>query len=342
MALLRPAGERLIERVVWLLNAGPTPVVEALFGPIQARVLHVAVRTGMLARLARGPATAEQLARELGLAVEPTRLVLACLATQRHVGRDGDAWRLTRRARRWLDPSSPRSVHGYLDHTGDYWGWWARLEDVVRGAPHEDIHGAPPGDPSWERYQRGQYELARLSAPEIARRLTLPPAPRALLDLAGGHGWFAAELVRRHPTLTATVLDLPGAARVGREIVAEAGMSARVHHVEGDVTTAELGGPYDAALAFNLLHHLAPAQVEALLGRVHAALRPGGTLAILDLFGTEGSGAHLGLFFHLTSGAATYSPAQVADWLQAAGFGPPRATALTRLPAQTLLQSTRP
>jgi hypothetical protein len=63
--------------------------------------------------------------------------------------------------------------------------------------------------------------------PEVARRLGLPPAPRALLDLAGGHGWFVAELVRRHPALTATVLDLPGATRVGRAIMAETGMSAR-------------------------------------------------------------------------------------------------------------------
>ena len=100
MAFLRPAGEGLLERVVWMLNAGPVPIVEALFGPIQARVLQVAVRTGMLARLARGPASAEALAMELGLAPEPTRLVLACLATQGHVRRRrGGAWTLTVRAR---------------------------------------------------------------------------------------------------------------------------------------------------------------------------------------------------------------------------------------------------
>jgi len=338
MALLRPAGEKLVERVVWALNAGPAPIVEALFGPIQARALHVAVRTGMLARLARGPATPDQLARELGLAPEPTRLVLACLLAQRHLKRDGDAYALTWRSRRWLDPGSKRSVHGYLDHTADYWAWWERLEDVVRGGAPEAIHAAPAEDPSWERYIRGQWELARLSAPEVARALTLPPEPRALLDAGGAHGEFAAALVRCHPTLRATVLDLPGAVRVGRELVRD----PRVAFRAGDLATAELGGPYDGALLFNVIHHLAPAQIQALLARLRDALTPGGTLAVLDLFGTEGSGAHLGLFFHLTSGAATYSAEQLAGWLEAAGFAPPRPVPLRRIPAQTLYASVRP
>jgi len=339
MALLRPAGEKLIERVVWALNAGPAPIVEALFGPAQARVLHVAVRTGMLARLARGPATPEALAAQLGLAPEPTRLVLACLHAQRHVRRRrGGSYVLTRRSRRWLDPSSRRSVHGYLDHTADYWAWWARLEDVVRGGLPEEIHAAPAEDPSWERYIRGQYELARLSAPEVARALALPARPTALLDAGGAHGEFAAALTRRHPALRATVLDLPGAVRVGRELVRD----PRVAFVEGDLATAELGGPYDAALLFNVIHHLAPEQIEALLARLHAALAPGGTLAVLDLFEITGSGAHLGLFFHLTSGAATYAPRQLAAWLAAAGFAPPRRVPLRRIPAQTLFTSVRP
>lgn len=347
MAVLRPTGESLLERLGIRTNFAPTPILEALFGPIQARALHVAVRTGMIARLADDPAAAHTLARELGLAEEPTRLVLACLAAQGHVRRRHDGtWRLTRRARRWLDPRSPTSVHGYVDHTVEYWSWWERLEDVLRGAPPQEIHAAPPGDPSWRRYILGQYELARLSAPEVARALELGPRPQRLLDLGGAHGWFAAELCRRHPGLEATVLDLPGSVAVGREIIAGAGLADRVRHTEGDLATAPLGGPHDAVLLFNVIHHLAPAAIGALLARIHAALRPGGTLAVLDLFArpgheTPGSGAHLGLFFHLTSGAETYSHEQLAVWLRAAGFAPPRISAPRRLPPQSLVQARR-
>jgi hypothetical protein len=100
------------------------------------------------------------------------------------------------------------------------------------------------------------------------------------------------------------------------------------------------------ALIFNFIHHLGPEEVRALLRRVHAALRPGGTLAVLDLFARPpeaepDSAAFLGLFFHLTSGAATYAPGQLEGWLAEAGFGSPRRVGLRRLPAQTLFEARR-
>src|SRR5262249_59762349 len=39
----------------------------------------------------------------------------------------------------------------------------------------------------------------------------------------------------------------------------------------------------DVALLANILHHFCPTQVTALLGRVRAVLRPGGTVAIWEL-----------------------------------------------------------
>ena len=43
--------------------------------------------------------------------------------------------------------------------------------------------------------------------------------------MGGAHGWYAAELCLRHRGLKATVLDLEGSARVGRDIITSAGLS---------------------------------------------------------------------------------------------------------------------
>lgn len=99
-------------------------------------------------------------------------------------------------------------------------------------------------------YITGQFEIARLSAQEVAKAIRLADEPTALLDVAGAHGWFSAELCKRHETLKATVIDLPGSARVGREIIARAGMSDRVEHREGDMFEDELAG-YTAATGFS-------------------------------------------------------------------------------------------
>lgn len=339
------AADDLAEWIALRFNLGPVPLVASVYGMPAARTLAVAQRVGVFARLGRAPASSDELARDLDLEAVPTRLLLESLAGARHLTRDKQGrYALTRRTRRWLDPGSRTSVNGYLDHTADYWAWWGELELVLRGGGHVEIHDAGAADPSWERYITGQYELARLSAAEVARALKLTPAPRKLIDLGGGHGWFAAELCRRHDGLRATVLDLPGSAAVGRRMMQRAGMAGRVRHVDGDMFTADLGGPYDAALCFDVIHHLRPEQVVALLTRVRAVLEPGGTLAVLDLFRRDrrrprSSAAFLGLFFHLTSGADLHSPSELRDYLHQAGFGELERRRVRRLPDQDLFQA---
>ena len=113
------------------------------------------------------------------------------------------------------------------------------------------------------------------------------------------------------------MLDLPGSAAVGRRIIAEQGMSDRVQHVEGDMMSADLGGPHDGAL---VLQHRAPPFAPSRTSRCCAACttrsKPGGTVAVLDLWLPEGdrrpdAAAMLGLFFYLTSSAATYAEGDV-------------------------------
>lgn len=340
--------ERAVEVVGAALNRIPTPVPQTLFAPPTARVLQVGVAVGLFERLARGgPARGDDLARDLDLQPAGTRLLCECLAAMGHlrVSRDG-RYRLSRRSRPWLDPASPRSVTQFIAHTATYWPWWEQLEALVRDGTHVELHGAGPQDPSWERYIRGQYELARFSAPEVAKALELPPGARSVLDVAGAHGFFAAALCDRHPQLRATVVDLPGSSAVGRAIMAETGHDDRVTHVDGSAFEVPLGGPHDAALVFNLVHHLDPASTVTLLRRVHAALAPGGTLAVLDLVGRAGHAkpggeAFLGLFFHLTSGADVPTDSELRRSIAEAGFQPPRAVGLKRIPAQTLYLARR-
>ena len=73
----RPARHRL--------NLAPVAAGHALFGMPMARVTIAGQRLGIFARLARGPATAQQLADELGLDPDGTMLLLDSLAALEHV-----------------------------------------------------------------------------------------------------------------------------------------------------------------------------------------------------------------------------------------------------------------
>jgi SAM-dependent methyltransferase len=333
----------------WLaLRAGlvPAAAAESWGGMALSGTMVAAVRSGITARLATGQATAAEVAADLGLDPLPTRLLLDCLRSAGHVAERSGRYRLSRSARRWLDPASPLSVAGYVAGTADYWSWWAGLDETVRTGTSSGSHDAPPDDAYWRRYMTGQRELARLSAAEVARKLPLPASPRALLDIGGGHGSYSARLAERYPKLTATVLDLPGSAAIGRELIAAAGLADRVQFRDGDATTADLGTGYDAVLCFNIVHHLAPDDIAALFRRIAAALKPGGILAVLDVFAESGrrASAHadmLALFVYLSSGARVHTPRELEGWLCDAGFAPPKKIRILRMPGLLLRVATK-
>jgi 2-polyprenyl-3-methyl-5-hydroxy-6-metoxy-1,4-benzoquinol methylase len=342
---VKPAADDLLERVAIAGNMVPIPAAYALYGLTSGRVLAVAQRLGLFKKLLDGPATAGRVADELNLQVAGTRLLCENLGGLGVLEQDGHTFSLAKRSRKWLDPASDTYIGTWLEHAATYWEWYADLERIVRDGGSFEIHREAAEDEQyWRLYITGQYEIARLSAREVAKAIRLPPRPSALLDVAGAHGWFSAELCRRHETLQATVVDLPGSARVGREIIAQAGMSERVAHREGDMFEADLGGPYDGALVFDIIHHLSAEQVVLLLRRVREALQPGGTLAVLDMFRSDAkrqraSAAALGLLFHLTSGADLHSPDELAGFLAESGFSAPKRTKVRRIPDQDLFQA---
>jgi SAM-dependent methyltransferase len=334
-----------VERLGLALNQVPVPIGESMFGMAVARSLQVARTTGLLEALAKRGGTAGELAGRLGLRPQGTALLLDVLAAQGHVKLGpGERYEMTSRARRWLDPDSDRHVGGFLEDTSHYWDWWGRLEDLVRDGRAVELHDRPADDPYWRSYIRGQYEIARLSGDEVAKGVDLAPDATSLLDVAGGHGEFSMALCRRHEGLRATIVDLPGSAAVGREIVSEAGMAESVRYVEGDMFEADLGGPHDGALCFNIVHHLSPERARELFSRARESLRPGAPLCVLDLFDRPpgkqpDNGALLGLFFHLTSGADTYTVPEVSGWLEASGFQAPKAITFRTLPGLALLRA---
>ncbi|MGN6815652.1 MAG: methyltransferase domain-containing protein [Solirubrobacterales bacterium] len=332
-----------IERLGLLLNKLPTPIGEAMYSMPIARSLQVAQRTGILGALAEGPREPGELAEHLGLQKTGTERVLDVIASLGHIKQRPDGrYEMTASGRPWLDPRSDTYLGDFLADTAHYWDWYAGLEDLVRDGRHVELHEKAADDPYWQSYIRGQYQIARLSSAEVAKAIPLARGAHAVLDVAGAHGEFSMALCRRHEGLRATIVDLPGSARVGEEIVAEAGMSDRVRHLVGDMFEVDYDGHYDGALAFNIIHHLSPEQARALFARIRAVLRPGAPFAVLDLYDRPGGrranlASILGLFFHLTSGADTYTVEEVSRWLSESGYGSVDVKSFRTLPDLRLL-----
>jgi cyclopropane fatty-acyl-phospholipid synthase-like methyltransferase len=77
-------------------------------------------------------------------------------------------------------------------------------------------------------------------------------------------------------------LDWESVLAVTRENAAAAGVGDRFSTITGDAFTVELGSGYDVVLVPNFLHHFNQADCTRFLRRLHAAMRPGGRIVIVE------------------------------------------------------------
>ncbi|MFW5966211.1 MAG: class I SAM-dependent methyltransferase [Persicimonas sp.] len=241
--------------------------------------------------------------------------------------RHGERWALSTRAEELHEDGvlgTGRSMQIFED--------LAQLDEIVEsGGPVPDDEGQKEGskigvhpeDPEATRnFLRMLYRRSAEKAREMARWVDeLLDDEAHILDVGGGHGRYAREIARRGHR--ATLFDLPAAVDVARELHGD-----QLAYVEGDFFADDLGGPYDAAIASNIIHGLGPDQIAVLFGRVADALAPGGLFIIKDMVLDDlGMWPPSATYFALTMLMYTdrgdsYSMQQVHGWLAEAGLTP--------------------
>jgi SAM-dependent methyltransferase len=306
----------------------PDPFEHGFTGLIAARALSTAVMLGVFEALHEQPARPDELAERLGLDPLGADALLTALAALGYAERDGRQFRNAPAAERLLVRSSPESIAAFAGPQADlHYDVLAMLPEAVKEgrsyALHEERHDEPE---RWEAYMRGLFEISR---PEHDANAELVPVeqPRRLVDVAGGHGGFSMAMCRRHPSLAATVIDLPPAVAVGRRIVEEEGYSDRVSFREGDVFETGLGEDLDVVSVFNLVHHLPEERDRELCQLAREALRPGGVLVVGDSERPHPDepvsqhGALSSLLFYAWSHGRNFHRREIAAWLEETGFG---------------------
>lgn len=336
----------LLERAALWTGQIPVPVLDCVFSILKARALMTAVKLGIFEALREGARTADDIATELGLDRGCLDLLMRSLVVMDYLEQDDDCYTLAPIAERSLTKGSTQELVGFVLWNEVHWEMVAELDVLVRTGRGVDFHQTMSDPQRWGHYQQAMLELARISAPVVAKRVPVPKGAKRLLDLAGGHGLFGAAICQAHPPLRATVIDLPDALPHARRLAAAEGHADIVDYREGHLLTSDYGTDFDVALLFNILHHFRPGDIAAILTRARHALRPGATIAIWETEAPrKGTAVHAGdvvsLFFRLSSTAGAYHGDQFAAWLSAAGFAKIRQRRPLASPGEVLVTAVR-
>jgi hypothetical protein len=151
--------------------------------------------------------------------------------------------------------------------------------------------------------------------------------PMHVLDIAAGHGLFGIEIAKQNPQARVTGLDWAPVLRVALENARKAGVHDRYNMLPGSAFDVDYGGPYDAVLLTNFLHHFDKPTNVTLLKKVRASLQPGGRAATLEFVPNEDRvSPPMPAAFSMTMLASTaagdaYTLSELTSMYTDAGFG---------------------
>ena len=189
----------------------------------------------------------------------------------------------------FLDPRSPSSIAEFLGNPAQRDPSLHLAEIVRTGRTILPGKGSvEPENPIWVQFAETMAPLmAPLAAPLGSIVLEGHTGPMRVLDIAAGHGLFGIEIAKQNPQAHVTGLDWAPVLRVALDNARRAGVHDRYDMLPGSAFEVDFGGPYDAVLLTNFLHHFDQPTCVGLLKKVHGVLRPGGRAATLEFVPNE-------------------------------------------------------
>jgi predicted metal-binding protein/predicted O-methyltransferase YrrM len=284
---------------------GPQDLEDLATADWLAETLFAALELGVFEALAAGDAPADEVAERVGAEPQAFRRLTEALEALGLLSLHDGRVACTTVARRYLLPGEEAYLGHSLRYRRQLAANWSRLADAVRsgGSPM-----APAPDESDDyrarvrRYLLAMDDVARHKARRITERVHLDRLPartdgreRFVLDLGGGGGGVAAELVRQSPGWRGVVVDMPEVVEVAQQAWAERGSASQLSFVGLDLLSEALPAPpdgsrdWDVIVLSNIVHAFAEAESGGLLHAAAAAVAPGGLIIVHD-FWTDGRG----------------------------------------------------
>ncbi len=314
-------------------DAAPSPQLffETINAFQRSGALKAAVDLGLFTAIGGAPSTAAEIAARCGCPERGIRILSDNLAIMGFLTKDGSLYALTPSSAVFLDKNSPTyfgDAVNFLLAPGLTEAFGDLASTIRRGRLHTTEHGTTaPDHPAWIEFARAMGPMMGPAANGAADLVQLDPArDTRVLDISASHGAFGIAFAKRNPRAHLVALDWECVLAITEQNAAAAGIVNRFSKVVGNAFTVNLGSGYDAVLVPNFLHHFSAAECTGFLRRVHAALRPGGRVVIVEFAPNEDrvtpppAAAFSLVMLGTTPEGDAYTFGEYREMLTAAGF----------------------
>jgi hypothetical protein len=307
-------------------------VLELVQGAWLTQTMYAAAKLGIFDVLATAPASAADVARQVGSQPEATDRLMRALASNSFLTRRRDGKFALTRLGRALRSDAPGSIAPLLLYIGHpkHWEHWGQLLYSVQTG--ETSVQMLRGMPIFE-YLETDSDLAEtfnhaMTGVSGMAIETLMPAYDfrkfgTIVDVGGGHGALLSAALQQAPDARGVLFDLPSVVAGATALLEAAGVSDRTTVTGGSFFESVPAGG-DAYLLKTIIHDWDEDSALAILRNVRDAIAPGGTLALIELVLPEGTPFHPGMLLDMemlvTAGGRERTASEYAELLSRAGF----------------------
>ena len=306
----------------------PTALIELSVANWGAQVLFTANRLGLFEICANGPLDVAGIALALHLKERPTGLFLNACTSLGLLEKTADGYVNSQLANIFLNQQGPGYMGNAIRYSDNLYDSWGQLEHALRTdepVMPPEVYLGEDRDKTRD-FVYGMHDRATGTARALVHLVDLGNRTR-MLDIGGGPGTYSALFAEQYPQLHSTIIDLPGVAEFGAEIVAKMGYADRIDIQPGSYLELDWPGGMDIVLISGVFHRESEQTCRELIERSKAALVDGGLLIVSDVFtDADHTSPTLATLFGLTMmlsapDGGIHADASVKDWMTEAGFG---------------------
>jgi (2Fe-2S) ferredoxin/predicted O-methyltransferase YrrM len=301
----------------------PDRLDQMIRGFMPSRCILTALELDIFTAVGNG-ASAEQIGTTIKANPRAAGMLLNALVALGLLTKSGEEYRNTPESARYFARGSANNQRDGLLHTANIWHGWSTLTEAVQSGTR--VPRSRGDNPEWTRnFIAGMQRNAGDRAPLVVKAVGIDGVHR-VLDLGGGSGAYSIAFAKASPEVRCEILDIPEVVPLTEEYVSRAGVSAQVSLRAGDMLEDEFGSGYDLILLNAICHMFSEKQNRELFRRARRALAPNGRLVVQDfILDSDKTRPQQAALFSLnmlvgTDAGASYSEAEYAGWMKAAGF----------------------